>query len=72
LYFVCVYGILLLSRGEGMKKQGVKPSVADRCRNPAALEKNVKNPLTNSTGCAIIKVQGEGTATLKGRAHESQ
>jgi hypothetical protein len=45
LTFEVACGILLLSRGEGMKKQGVKPSVADRCRNPAVLEKKCKKPL---------------------------
>jgi hypothetical protein len=41
-----------------MKKQGVTPSVVDRCRNPAALEKIfqkvLKNLLTNHSQCGII------------------
>jgi hypothetical protein len=36
-----------MSRGEGMKKQGVTPSVVDRCRNPAALEKIFQKLLKN-------------------------
>jgi hypothetical protein len=49
-----------MSRGEGMKKQGVTPSVVDRCRNPAALEKIfqkvLKNLLTNPLKYAIIYI----------------
>ena len=55
-----VCGMIIVSRGEGMKKQGVKPSVVDRCRNPAALEKKCKKPLDKlSRVCYTIDVDKE-------------